>query len=176
MDEITYTVLETVNNESLTRDELYYSVEHKFEPTKHTEVVRIIALLFNANYLIIKSIPGFSITHTDKVYLSEDARKLFIKEKEEKEKFAEKDILDTKLKQISLSSLKVNKWLPVYALGIAIITTVVPFIIYYISNGDTQKTETSIPQLQKVLQTQEHRLQMQQQFQDSLLKILSSKK
>jgi|ERR1035437_2488747 hypothetical protein len=132
MDEITYTVLETVHTEKLTRNELQYVIEHKFEPTKHIEVVRVIALLFNANYIIQRSLPGFSISHSDKVYLSEDASKLFMNEKAKKEKQFEKDRLaNDKLKVDLKNAKRISKtyWL---TFGIAVAAFLISLVLLII--------------------------------------------
>lgn len=52
-----------------------------------------------------------------------------------------KEAIDITLKQISIDSISLNKKIPKYALGIAIITVLVPFGIYLITRGDILKVD-----------------------------------
>ncbi len=86
-----------------------------------------------------------------------------------------KEDADLKLKQITYDSAKINKLLPLYALAIALITAITPYFIYRISKDNVQKTNTELPQLKQVQAIQERMLQMQQQYLDSLTKLLKNK-
>ena len=88
----------------------------------------------------------------------------------------DKSIIEDKLKKVSLESITLNKWLPVYAIIIAVIAAVVPFIIYGISRNDAVSTNTTILQLQKMQETEEHMQQILEKKFDSLLKVLNQSK
>lgn len=79
--------------------------------------------------------------------------------------------LDEKLKSISLGSLKLNKWLPLYALIIAILTAGVPIGLYMYSGNDIQYIQ--LEGLQLMQDKQEIHQQKQQRSLDSIISILS---
>ncbi len=86
----------------------------------------------------------------------------------------EKEQIDFKLKEISYNSARLNKWLPLYALFIAILTAAVPLIIYYISKNDVQKSNTEVPQLMKMQEKQDSTLLLQKNYLDSLSKLINA--
>lgn len=108
-------------------------------------------------------------------WMTDSGRDAFTQEVAHRKILKDKDDIDYKLKQISYDSTRVNKWLPLYAAFIALISGGVPLYIHSESKDAIQKTETTMPQIERLLQNQERMLQMQQQFQDSLRKILNGK-
>ena len=97
----------------------------------------------------------------------------FEKEREDKLKEGERADLDDKLKAISIESVKLNKNLGLYALGIAFITAAVPFIVYFISLNDIQQSETRVKQLDSLILLQQESATREIAFRDSILNILN---
>ena len=84
----------------------------------------------------------------------------------------EKENTDHKLKLISLESVKLNKWLPLYAIVIAFLTAAVPLIIYFLEKDTTAISNTQVPQLERLIEVQDKMLQTQQNYLDSLTTLL----
>lgn len=97
MDEITYTVLEIAYKENVTREQLTYEAKNIITPSQHDEVDSLIVRLFNSSYLRFYTLPGFSINPlTDKVHLSDNARKLFVADKAKRDKQKEIEELNNR--------------------------------------------------------------------------------
>ncbi len=84
-----------------------------------------------------------------------------------------KEELQEKLHTVSISSMSLNKVLSRYAFAIAIISAVVPFIIYGISQNDQVKVDTKTKEVTRLLEVLDSSRKEQKSFQDSVLKVLS---
>ena len=83
-----------------------------------------------------------------------------------------KDDIDLNLKKQTVGSFKLNRQFSKYAISIAILTAVVPFILYRCAKNDIQTTVTTIPQLQSLPEIEQKVLQNQQRILDSLTILL----
>ena len=83
--------------------------------------------------------------------------------------------LDSKLKSISIDSIQSNKNFPLWGLVVAVIAILAPIIMHYFTKNDVQNTNTTIPTLQQIEQTQEHMSLMLQERMDSLIKTVHYK-
>ena len=83
-----------------------------------------------------------------------------------------KDLLDNKLKTITLNSLKFNKYTTLFSLLVAAIAILVPNFIKNNSEKDIIKTESTIPQLKQLIDNQQKEQQILQNNLDSLQKLL----
>ena len=86
----------------------------------------------------------------------------------------EKETIDITLKKISIDSLNTSKLIGFYALTIALITGVVPFIIYFMNRDDTVKVDTKTTEVIRLLEIQEYNYKQQKSFQDSILYYLKT--
>jgi len=92
----------------------------------------------------------------------------FIQESNDKKQ--ERDKLEDKLKKITLKNIDFNKYLSIGSLIVAIIAILTPIYINHVNEGKTTKTETTIPQLNKLQQGMENEHKALQNILDSLRK------
>ncbi|HEY5408312.1 MAG TPA: hypothetical protein VIJ92_14550 [Ginsengibacter sp.] len=85
-----------------------------------------------------------------------------------------RDVLDDKLKKITLSNIRFNKYTTLLSLLVAAIALIVPIFITYNSEKDIIKTESTMPQLKQVIDNQQKEQQILQNNLDSLQKLLKN--
>lgn len=77
--------------------------------------------------------------------------------------------LDFKIKKISYQSARINKTIGWYAFAISLITTLVPFIIYFIQKNDTQQVNATVPQVEKLQEKILKSMESESIYRDSLI-------
>ena len=95
-------------------------------------------------------------------------------EEDEAELKKEKDLLDDKVKKITVGNISLNKYAPILSLIVALFAIAVPVIMKKMSEDKIIKTESTIPQIEKVIENQHRELQILQHNLDSLQKILKT--
>jgi hypothetical protein len=97
-------------------------------------------------------------------YILNDTGKMrFEKLRKEKEFKAQNERLDIEVKRQTIEGAKFSRNVAYASLGVAALTAFVPLFIWLVDKDKTQKTQTEIPQLKEVIQTQS---QIQQTLQD----------
>ena len=80
--------------------------------------------------------------------------------------------LEASLKKVSISSMNLSKRIGLYALGIAVLGAIVPFIIYFIGRNDTVQVDTKTKEVTHLLEVLEDNRKQEKSFQDSVVKYL----
>ena len=111
-------------------------------------------------YITDPTIEGFILNHTGKTR--------FEKLKKEKEIKAENERLDLEIKRQTITNTRFTRNIAFVSFFVAGISAFVPALIWWIDKDDVKKTETKIPQLEKVILNQD---KLQQSYQD-LVKTL----
>ena len=86
----------------------------------------------------------------------------------------ERELLDDKVKRITLGNISLNKYTPLLSLIVAAIAILVPVLTKMISK-DNIKTETTTPQIEQMLKNQDKEIKILQDNLDSTKKILKDK-
>lgn len=111
-------------------------------------------------YIHDPTIDGYILNHTGEIR--------FEKLKNEKALKAENERLDIEAKRQTIEGAKFSRNVAYASLGVAAITALVPLFIWLSDKDKTTKTQTDIPQLQQVIQTQS---QIQQNLQDLQISV-----
>ena len=119
-------------------------------------------------YVDNPTIDGYILNHTGKTR--------FEKLKKEKALKAENERLDIEVKRQTIEGAKFSRNVAYASLGVAALTAFVPLFIWWADNGKTQKTETEIPQLKQIWQTQEKTQETLQDLQKAIYSLDTSKK
>lgn len=118
--------------------------------------------LNSSGYNFIDDLPKEFVEHPYSYYIK--------RIQESNDKKQQRDELDDKLKKITLKNIDFNKYLSIGSLLIAIIAILTPIYINHVNEGKTTKTETTIPQLNKLQQGIENEHKALQDILDSLRK------
>lgn len=84
----------------------------------------------------------------------------------------ERELLDDKVKKITIGNISLNKYAPLLSLFVAALAIAVPVAIKIMSKDTVIKTESTLPQLERVIQQQDTEIKILQENLDSLKKIL----
>jgi len=119
-------------------------------------------------YINDPTIDGFILNHTGK--------KRYEKLKVEKKLKADNESLDVELKRQTIEGAKFSRNVAYVSLGVAAITAFVPLFIWWADKDKTQKTETEIPQLKQILQTQQQTQETLRDLQKTIYSLDTSVK
>jgi hypothetical protein len=117
-------------------------------------------------YIYDPTIDGYILNHTGEMRLE--------KLKKEKVLKAENERLDIEVKRQTIEGAKFSRNVAYVSLGVAAITALVPLCIWWADKDKTQKTETEISQLKKVIQTQQQTQETLQNLQKSVYSLDTS--
>jgi len=119
-------------------------------------------------YIDYPTIDGYILNHTGKTR--------YEKLKREKALKADNERLDIEVKRQTIAGAKFSRNVAYISLLVAVITATVPIFIWLADRDKTQKTETEMPQLKQVIQSQSQTQQILQKLQKSIYSLDTSAK
>lgn len=119
-------------------------------------------------YVDYPTIDGYVLNHTGKTRLE--------KLRKEKALKAENERLDIEVKRQTIEGAKFSRNIAYVSLGVAALTAFVPLFIWLADKDKTQKTETEIPQLKQIWQTQQKTQEILQDLQKTIYSLDTNKK
>lgn len=119
-------------------------------------------------YITDPTIDGFILNHTGK--------KRYEKLKDEKKLKANNESLDIEVKKQTIEGAKFSRNVAYASLGVAAVTAFVPLFIWWADKGNVQKTETEMPQLKQLIQTQSQIQETLQALQKTIYSLDTSVK